>query len=186
MAELYRDAVALGSWVPITDVIAGRHVVQLGDLVISARAGGDPTRGGPGHVERATGAFWPTDVSLDARPTTIGGNEVNRWVEAALDLRGPDVRGVIRVDPTIGLPAVARARAELEAGVAERPGASHHPQIQAYHEGARRGGSPLAGMPGHEAEGVGVLGARAADEQPWCSSSASWCAYQAASVSAAR
>lgn len=157
-----------GSKSPSTD--------SFDDLVGLTGAGGDPTRGGPGHVERATGAFWPTDVSLDARPTTIGGNEGNRWVEATLDLRGPDVRGVIRVDPTIGLPAVARARAELSAGVAERPGASHHPQIQAYHAGARRGGSPLAGTPGHEGEGMQVL-PRASDETAWCASGASWCAY---------
>ncbi len=169
VAELYRDAVALGSWVPIADVIAGRHVVQIGDLVLSARAGGDPTRGGPGHVERA----------VDDHGNTIGGNEGNRWRRDGLDLRDATVRGIIRVDRRLGEAAVRLALAELEAGVAERPGAAHHPRIQAYHEGARRGGSPLAGMPGHEGEGVAVLGARAADEVAWCASSASWCAWRA-------
>lgn len=173
VAELYRDAVALGSWVPIADVIAGRYVVQIGDLVLSARAGGDPTKGGPGHVERARWDQKGFEV------LTIGGNEGNRWALAPLDLRGSDVRGVIRVDPKIGAEAVRMALAEFEAGVAELPGATHNPRIQAYHAGARRGGSPLAGMPGHELEGVSVLGARAADEVAWCASSASWCAWRA-------
>lgn len=180
VAELYRDAVALGSWVPIAEVLAGHYVVQIGDLVISARAGGDPTKGGPGHVERAASAM------RGPRVDTIGGNEGNRWALAPLALDGPDVRGIIRVDPHVGARAVALALEELEAGVAERPGAAHHPRIQEYHAGARRGGSPLAGMPGHEGEGVAVLGARAADEVAWCASSASWCGYQAAAVSAGR
>lgn len=185
VAELYRDGVALGSWVPIADVLAGRYVVQAGDLVLSARAGGDPTLGGPGHVERAAEDAGGPGYGWSA-VDTIGGNEGNRWVRARLDLTGPDVRGIIRVDPAIGARAVKLAIEQLEAGVAELPGAKHHPAIQAYHAGARRGGSPLAGMPGHESEGVSVLGARAADEQPWCSSSASWCGYQAAAVSADR
>lgn len=170
VAELYRDAVALGSWVPIAEVLAGRYVVQLGDLVVSARAGGDPTKGGPGHVERAR---WD-QKGLEV--LTIGGNEGNRWALAPLRLDGPDVRGIIRCDLLLAPSAVAEALAELEAGVAERSGAAHHPRIQEYHAGARRGGSPLAGMPGHEAEGFAVLGTRAADEIPWCASSASWCA----------
>lgn len=179
VAEQYRDAVALGSWVPIADVLAGRYVVQLGDLVVSARAGGDPTLGGPGHVERAWKHTVPVvGLSVD----TIGGNEGNRWSLAPLRLDGPDVRGIIRCDPTIGAAAVRLALAELKAGVAERPGAAHHPRIQAYHAGARRGGSPLAGMPGHEGEGYAVLGARAADEVAWCASAASWCGYHAAAV----
>lgn len=182
VAELYRDAVALGSWVPIADVLAGRYVVQLGDLVISARAGGDPTKGGPGHVERVA-ERGASAARRGPVVQTIGGNEGNGWALAPLALNGPDVRGIIRVDPKIGEVAVRLALEELAAGVAERPGAAHHPRIQAYHEGARRGGSPLAGMPGHEADGVAVLGARAADEIPWCASSASWCGYHAAAVS---
>ncbi len=176
VTELYRDAVALGSWVPIAEVIAGRYLVRAGDLVLSARAGGDPTKGGPGHVERAV--FDQVNIG-DLALTTIGGNEGNAWRLDLLSLTGSEIRGIIRVDPAIGRLAVEAARRELEAGVAERAGAAHHPQIQAYHAGARRGGSPLAGMPGHESEGISVLGSSAADEIPWCSSAQSWVTFKA-------
>lgn len=143
-----------------------------GDLIISARNGQEPENGGEGHVERA--AFWKDGVLW-----TIGGNENNTWVEAPYDIDGASFRGVIEVDAEIGRRALLIARAEKDAGVKELPGAAHHKQIQAYHACTRRGGSTLAGMPGHELEGSRVLGEKAADEISWCASSASWCTVQA-------
>lgn len=167
VAELVRDARQAGWWHDAGAM--GDYVPKVGDLVISARAGGDPRRGGTGHVERIT----------EVGPVvTIGGNESNRWIEALLDWT--NVVGIIDVDPAIGRRAVELSRAELAAGVAEVAGLAAHPQIQAYHAGARRGGSELAGMPGHEQEGVAVLGSRASDEIAWCASGASWAAYSAA------
>lgn len=170
VAELVADAKALGTWRPAD---AGIHL-HVGDLIVSARSGGDPTKGGPGHVERF--------ANIDERGViwTIGGNEQNRWVEAPYDLMSPDARGVIVVPAEIGARAVEIARAELKAGVKETPGPKATLRISEYHAGARRGGSPVAGMPGHEKEGAQVLGEHASDEIPWCASSASWCCFQAA------
>jgi hypothetical protein len=142
---------------------------------VSARAGGDPTRGGSGHVERVIGQLAAGVPTVE----TIGGNEQNRWILAPYDLTDPSIRGCIEVDPRIGERAVEVAIAEMRAGVAEVPGSRHHERIQAYHAGARRGGSPLAGMPGYESGGVAVLGPKAADEVAWCASGASWTAYEA-------
>lgn len=173
--ELVEDARKCGRWHERQDVLDDRsYRPKIGDLVISKRAGGDPRFGGPGHVERVSddgGEEYGPDV-------TIGGNEGNRWIEAPLDWSA--VVGIIDVDPAIGRRAVELSRAELAAGVAEVPGPASNPQIQAYHAGARRGGSELAGMPGHEREGVAVLGSRASDEVAWCASAASWAAYAAA------
>jgi hypothetical protein len=146
----------------------------MGDLVCSARAGGNPERGGSGHVEIV---YELTDDPR--RPRTVGGNESDRWILDALDLRGPQVLGIIEQPAELG-EAIARiALEQADAAVREIPGPRAHPQIQAYHALARRGGSPLAGMPGHEQEGVATLGAAASDEVPWCASAASWCVYQA-------
>jgi hypothetical protein len=41
-----------------------------GDLAVFARAGGDPRRGGPGHVSRVE-----TGVDAEGAYATIGGNE---------------------------------------------------------------------------------------------------------------
>ena len=149
------------------------YVPKVGDLVCSARAGGDPERGGPGHVEVIV------EVTADGRIRTCGGNEQDRWVIDWFDLEQPSFRGIIETPAEIAEDVARIALEQADAGVAEIPGPRAHPQIQAYHALARRGGSPLAGMPGREAEGFAVLGARASDEIPWCASGGSWCVYQA-------
>lgn len=169
--ELVEDARALGTWRPRGD----GYIPQRGDLVISARAGGDPTRGGQGHVERVVHVSYTEPIWIE----TIGGNEGNEWTRAPYTI-GPDLRGYVEVPTAIGHRAVDVALEELAAGVREIPGAQHHPRVQLYHAGARRGGSAVAGMPGHEHDGTSTLGAAAADEVAWCASGASWCSYQAA------
>jgi hypothetical protein len=170
VAELIADARARGRY----HRTSGLYVPRMGDLVCSARAGGNPERGGSGHVEIV---YELTDDPR--RPRTVGGNESDRWILDALDLRGPQVLGIIEQPAELG-EAIARiALEQADAAVREIPGPRAHPQIQAYHALARRGGSPLAGMPGHEQEGVATLGAAASDEVPWCASAASWCVYQA-------
>lgn len=174
VAELIADARAIGTYHPR----GSGYRPKVGDLLCSARGGGDPERGGSGHVERVSVAKRDA-VGLDVL-ISIGGNEAgDTWVEAAFDLSQPSYRGCIEVPEEIGRRAVEIAREELRAGVREIPGARHHERIQEYHAGARLGGTPRAGMPGHETEGVAVLGKKAPDEVPWCASSASWCAYRA-------
>ena len=149
-----------------------------GELDALWRAGGDPTKGGTGHVEV---------VSVESRgsafarlyPRTIGGNESNTWTEAPFDLDGADYRGCI-ARGELGKRALEFARVELAMKVAEIPGSKHNPRIQEYHAGARRGGTATAGMPGREGEGGAVLGENAPDEVAWCASGQSWCLAQAA------
>jgi hypothetical protein len=166
VAEFVADARKCGRW---HEKDVDNYDPKPGDLIISKRSGQDPRVGGSGHVERLTQFSDPS--------WTLGGNESNTWIEAPLDWT--NVVGIIDVDPVVGRRAVELSRAELAAGVAEVPGPAAHPRIQAYHAGARRGGSELAGMPGHETEGIAVLGSKASDEIHWCASSASWAAYAA-------
>lgn len=166
VAELKADAIARHRWVAAADVRAGRYRLKVGDLVVSTRTGGM-------HVERVCGVG-------SGKPTTIGGNESNQWICDSYDLSLDRFDGAIEVDAEIGKLAADIAIAEAAAHVKETPGPNATPRIQEYHAGARRGGSALAGMPGHEAEGVSTLGPAASDELAWCASSASWCAYQAA------
>jgi hypothetical protein len=173
VSELCADGKVLGTLRLAADVRAGRYTPKVGDLVISARLGENPLTGGHGHVERI--------VSIaDGVVITIGGNEANGWNVAAYSFADPNFVAVIDVPAELGARAVHIALAEKATGVREKPGAQHHPKIQAYHAGARRKGSPVAGMPGHEKEGSIVLGSYAADEIAWCASSASFCAYHAA------
>lgn len=87
VAELYRDAVAAKTWQP-----AGSGYVPLpGELAILARAGGDPTRGGSGHVRMCA------SVDLGDTYRGVGGNEKDRIVDAVHSLSDPDLRGWIRV-----------------------------------------------------------------------------------------
>ena len=171
VAELVADARALGTWHSAEDVRAGRYQIKPGDLLISARGGGDPLHGGTGHVERAE-----TVSPL----VTIGGNEGDTWTRAPFDVNAASFRGVIEYPPGLARRALAVTQAEAAAGIRERPGPLAHPRIQAYHAGARRGGGPRAGMPGHELFGSAVLGATASDEIAWCASGASSCCYEAA------
>jgi hypothetical protein len=175
VAELVADARKAGRF--HSTFSSAAPPLKVGDLIIGKRAGQNPINGGSGHVERVT-SVEPNPGGM-SHVVTIGGNESNTWIEAPLDWTS--VVGVIDVDPAIGRRAVELSRAELAAGVAEVPGPAAHPRIQAYHAGARRGGSDLAGMPGHETEGIAVLGSKASDEIHWCASSASWAAYAATS-----
>jgi len=165
VAELVADARALGTWREASN----GYLPRVGDLAISARAGGDPRRGGTGHVERVVG--------VDPL-RCIGGNEADTWREDG----GPGAAlvGWIAYPPALGLRCVAIAREELRRGVRERPGPQSEARIQEYHAGARRLGTPRAGLGAHGvSDGVQVLGDRASDEVAWCASSASWCCAQA-------
>ncbi len=155
------------------------YAPKVGDLIVSPRLGENPLQMGRGHVERITAieATGEPPRFEGALVRTIGGNENNRWTEAPFAWPGQAV-AVIEVPLEVGALAIEVAHEEQEAGVVERPGDQHHPSIQAYHAGARRGGSPLAGMPGHETEGGTTLG-KAPDETEWCATGASWCAREA-------
>lgn len=166
VAELVADSAKLGRWRPAAEVRAGRYTIKAGDLIVSTRPGGK-------HVERVVGVG-------PGKPTTLGGNESNTWICDSYDLGALAFEGAIEVDAEHGRLAVEVALEEFHAGVKETAGPKATARISEYHAGARRGGSPLAGMPGHEAEGVSTLGPAASDEIAWCASSASWCAYQAA------
>lgn len=169
VAESIANAKANGKWHPR----GSDYKAKRGDVICGARAGEEPEQGGRGHYETITAIEDGHD------PTTIGGNESNGYVVDVYRWGNPAFRGVIEVDARIGEVAVELALAEMRKGVRELPGAQHHKQIQAYHAGARRGGSSLAGMPGHELEGVQVLGSKVPDEVDWCASSGGWRMYQA-------
>lgn len=175
VAESIADAKANGKWHPK----GSDYKPKRGDVICGARAGEEPEQGGRGHYETITA------IEDDHDPTTIGGNENNRYEVAVYRWDNSAFRGVIEVDARIGDKAVALALEEKRKGVQEIPGPGAHPQIQAYHAGARRGGSRLAGMPGFEKEGVQVLGSKAPDEVDWCASSGGWRMYQAAKALAA-
>lgn len=173
--ELVEDAKASGRWRSYNDVFGPwGYKIKTGDLVIFARAGGNPLTGGPGHVERAACDYSHGTLF------TLGGNVQNKWVHDARQLFGNrSFVGAIDVATLIGEAAVRFAFDEMESGVSEIPGPKADKRIQWYHAGARRGGSWQAGMPGHEGEGLPTLGGSASDEIPWCASSASRCAYEA-------
>jgi len=66
VAELVADAKPRGAWRDVS----GGHVLEPGDLAIWMRAGGDPRRGGTGHVSRVE-----LYDRVSGTITTIGGNE---------------------------------------------------------------------------------------------------------------
>jgi hypothetical protein len=63
--ELWSDAVRVGTARP------AEHTPEPGDLMILGRSGGDPRKGGPGHVRRVV-------ESAATRVRCIGGNENNQ------------------------------------------------------------------------------------------------------------
>jgi hypothetical protein len=165
--ELVEDARALGTWRPL-----GAYTPKPGDLAISARDGGDPTRGGTGHVERVE--------SLHAdHVVTIGGNELNTWLRSPLKLDDPALRGWICYPDALALAALEAARAELGKGIVEIPGPKSHPAISAYLAPCRRGGGPRAGMPAPDGtvERGGNLVGLTSDETFWCAAAASACCF---------
>jgi hypothetical protein len=169
VAELCQDARVLGT----LRLANSGYVPRAGDLLISARSGGDPLLGGPGHVEIVTVGGEGGD------PTTVGGNEGNTWTSGVYRLGNPDYRAAIVCPDELRERVVEITLEEHSKLIREIPGPKHHARIQEYHAGARRGGGLLAGMPGHESEGVAVLGKNAPDEVPWCASGSSWVLYQA-------
>ncbi len=173
VAECVADARSLGTWVPAAEVLAGRYVIKPGDAIVSKRLGQNPDTGGRGHIETASIVRDPM------RPYTIGGNETDTWVIDHYDVRSPDFLGVVTCDDALRDKLVEVLAGELDAGVHEISGPKANRRIQLYHSGARRGGSPLAGMPQNADEGSKVLGDQASDEVPWCASARSFCVRHA-------
>jgi hypothetical protein len=169
--ELIEDAKANGTWRPR----GSGYRPKRGDLLCSARAGQNPEKRGSGHVEVVVEPSGP----LRVHPLTLGGNEANQIVEADFDLEQPDYLGCIERGE-VGRRALEVALVEYARGdVKEIAGALHNKRIQMYLAGCRRGGSPFAGMPGHQTEGGGTLGVSPPDEIPWCAAMASWCTSEA-------
>ncbi len=167
--ELIEDAKAIGTWRPR----GSGYRPKRGDLLCSARAGQDPEKRGSGHVEVVVEPSGP----LREHPLTLGGNEMNELVEDDFDLSQRDYRGCIERGE-VGRHALEVALVEYARGdVKEIAGPLHNNRIQSYLAGCRRGGSPLAGMPGHEHEGGVTLGPSPADEIAWCAAFACWCTY---------
>jgi hypothetical protein len=83
--ELWADAVAVGA-----AVRAGPGVLpEPGDLAILARGGGDPTRGGIGHVARV-------ELVSGDEYVTVDGNSGVSWKRNRRRLNDPALRGWIR------------------------------------------------------------------------------------------
>lgn len=172
--ELVEDARALGTWRPR----GGTYTPKAGDLAISARAGGDPTKGGLGHVERV-------ESVADDVVVTIGGNESNTWVRGPLSLTSPDLRGWIEYPAALGEAALAIAQGELAKHIVEIPGAPSHPSISGYLKGCRRDGTATAGMLGEDGnvDTSGIALGLTSDETAWCAASASACCFRALTAS---
>lgn len=98
VAELWRDAVASGAARPPS------YRPRIGDLGIYARSGGDPTKGGRGHVARVCAEPDEADVY-----ETIDGNH-NHRVEQVRRVLGDCVGWIAYGDP-----AEAPAAADLSA-----------------------------------------------------------------------
>lgn len=79
---------------------------------------------------------------------------------------------------TGALSVVAFVKAQQVAGVREKPGPEHSKEILAYLKRCRRGGSPLAGMPGAAELSGGPLGL-STDETEWCAAGRSAGVYSA-------
>lgn len=82
--ELVEDARGTGAWRGLD------YVPRPGDLGIDARAGGDPTRGGTGHV-------WRVAQVEDGLALGIGGNEGNAIGVSWRALRATERRGWIAI-----------------------------------------------------------------------------------------
>jgi hypothetical protein len=167
--ELVEDARVLETWRAL-----GSYTPKPGDLAISAREGGDPTRGGAGHVERVESVETEQVI-------TIGGNEQNTWIRAPLRLDDPNLRGFITYPDALGTAALSVAREELEKGIRELPGSATNPVISGYLKPCRRGGNARAGMPGEDGtlDSSGNLVGLTSDETFWCAASASACCFAA-------
>lgn len=113
--ELVTDARASGAWRPA----GSGYSPKPGDLCILRRGGGDPTRGGIGHVGRVE--------SVDgAEVVTVDGNAGTAWGRARRALASPDIVGWVSYDDegivpsVVGLveAAAGRVREWLAPGVA--------------------------------------------------------------------
>lgn len=92
VAELVADARALGTWREGVDM----RRVQVGDLAIWRRAGGDPRAGGTGHVARVSRLPERLFRADYGGFLAIGGNEADAVRETPHQWDGPDLVGVIR------------------------------------------------------------------------------------------
>ncbi len=71
----------------------------------------------------------------------------------------------------LGLRALETAREHLAAGIRETPGPGSTPQVSAYLQPCRRGGSPVAGILDLTGAPLGLRD----DSTAWCAAFASWC-----------
>lgn len=71
----------------------------------------------------------------------------------------------------LGLRALEAAREHLALGIRETPGPASTPQVSAYLEPCRRGGSPVAGILDPSGDPLGLRD----DSVAWCAAFASWC-----------
>jgi hypothetical protein len=167
--ELVEDARRLGTWRHLGD-----YDPKPGDLAVSARDKGDPTKGGSGHVERV-------EVTEAGQVITIGGNEQNTWIRGPLRFNDRQLRGWIEYPDALATAALAVAQAELAKGIREIPGDAAHPAIRGYLEPCRRGGNDRAGMPDENGT-IDLSGNRVgltSDETFWCAAAASHCCFAA-------
>lgn len=101
--ELWADAVAVGAAVRAAPGV----LPEPGDLAILARAGGDPTRGGLGHVARV-------ELVSGGEYVTIDGNGGVAWKRTRRRLDDPALRGWIRYPRAVACtPASLREAAAI-------------------------------------------------------------------------
>lgn len=111
--EMVTDSRESGSW---RDAASG-YVPQVGDLCVLARAGGDPRRGGLGHIGRV-------ELVDGGEVVTVDGNAGVAWGVARRRLGDPSIVGWVSYDdePTLvdrvgDLVAAAASRARTWAGL---------------------------------------------------------------------
>ena len=151
VAELWRDAVASGAARPPS------HRPRAGDLGIYARSGGDPTKGGRGHVARVC-----AEPDGDGAYETIDGNH-NHRVERVRRVLG-DCVGWVAYGDAPGAPTAAdlesaawlvRLAAEVEAPVSLGPRASEAVEVAPFRfaTGATATARAVIIDPGHGGSG---------------------------------
>lgn len=99
------------------------------------------------------------------------------WAELVVPAIGAHEPETGELDPPrltgdrLGLRALAAAREHLAAGIRETPGPGSTPQVSAYLQPCRRGGSPVAGILDLTGAPLGLRD----DSTAWCAAFASWC-----------
>jgi hypothetical protein len=79
--------------------------------------------------------------------------------------------GIIPTTDRLGLRALEVAREQLDAQVRETPGPGSTPQVSAFLQPCRRGGTPVAGILDLTGTPLGLRD----DATAWCAAFASWC-----------